>query len=238
MDLVAIGAHPDDVELFAGGLLAKCVAQGREVGLVHLTRGERGTRGSAPERRAEALEAARALGVGEDRVSFLDLGDTLLENSEKNRLEVIQVLRRWRPRLALYHHSFDRHPDHRKANRLVEDAFFYCHMPRLETAAPPFRPRGRLLFFNNSIPEQPPSFIVDVTDFFDRKMESVRAYRSQFHNPDYPGEETYISSPDFLESIEVRARFFGGLIGVRYGEPFFSPDPLSVEDPLTLICGP
>ncbi len=237
MDLVAIGAHPDDVELFAGGLLAKCVDRGYEVGLIHLTRGERGTRGTPGERRLEALDAARVLGLGEDHVVFLDLGDTLLENTEANRLKVIGALRRWSPRLVLHPHPFDRHPDHRKANRLAEDAYFYCHLARVETGTPPFRPQGRLLFFNHSAPDRPPSFIVDVTDHFERKMDALRAYRSQFHNPDYPAEETYISSKEFHEQIEVRARYFGGLIGVRYGEPFFLPDPLAVDDPVTLICG-
>lgn len=237
MDLVAIGAHPDDVELFAGGLLAKCVDRGYEVGLIHLTRGERGTRGTPEERRVEALDAARALGIAEDHVAFLDLGDTLVENTEANRLELIDALRRWSPRLVLHPHPHDRHPDHRKASELSQDAYFYSHLARLETAAPPFRPQGRLLYFNNSLPESPPSFIIDITEQFERKMEALSAYRSQFYNPDYPAEETFISSKAFHEQIELRARYFGGLIGARCGEPFFLPDPLAVDDPLALICG-
>jgi len=235
MDLVAIGAHPDDVELFAGGLVAKCVEHGHEVGVIHLTPGERGTRGSSQERRQEALNAAKVLGIEPDRVVFLDLGDTLLENTEPNRLAIIEVLRRWRPRLVLQPHPFDRHPDHRKASRLCEDAFFYSHLTRVGEGQPPHRPEGRLMYLNNSVPDVSPSFIVDITEFFDRKMEAIGAYRSQFFNPDYGAEETYISAHEFHEQIQVRARYFGGLIGVRYGEPFVLPVPLAVDNPVALL---
>lgn len=235
MDLVAIGAHPDDVELFAGGFLAKAVADGYEVALAHLTRGERSTRGTPEERRVEAHDAARALGVDASHVDILDVGDTRVENTEENRLAVIRLLRHRRPRLVLYAHPLDRHPDHRKASRLVEDAFFYSHLAKIDTGQEPFRPEGRFQFFNNSIPAEPPSFIVDVTETFGRKIEALRAYRSQFHNPDYPGEETFISSRFFFEQIEARARYFGGQIGVKYGEPYHLPQPPAVADPIALL---
>ncbi len=238
MDLVAFGAHPDDVELFAGGFIAQSVAQGYEVGLVHLTRGERGTRGTPEERRAEALQAAQVLGVGEDRVAFLDLGDTLVENTEANRLEVIRVLREWRPRVVLHGHPLDRHPDHRKGCLLVQDACYYSGLARVETGQPPWRPEKRLEFLNNTLPSEPPAFIVDITPFFPRKIESLRAYRSQFHNPDYDGPQTFISTREFFDQIEVRARFYGGQIGVRYGEPFMTTSPLGLTSPLALFLNP
>jgi bacillithiol biosynthesis deacetylase BshB1 len=230
VDIVAFGAHPDDVEILAGGLLALSVRQGREVGIVHMTRGERATRGNPEERRKEALEAAGRLGVGAERVTILDLGDTLLENTPANRLEVVRVLRQWRPRIVLHHHPHDRHPDHRKSSVLVADAFFYAGLSQIETGQPPHRPSSRLLFFNNTIPDESPSFVVDVTETFQQKIQALRAYESQLYNPDYPGTETYISSPEYFEQIEVRARHFGGLVGVRYGEPYRATSPLVIRD--------
>lgn len=238
MDLVAFGAHPDDIELFAGGFMAQCAARGYEVGLVHLTRGECGTRGTPEERRLEAVQAAQALGIAEDRVAFLDLGDTRVENTEANRLEVIRVVRRWRPRVVLHGHPLDRHPDHHKGCLLVQDACYYSGLARLETEQPPWRPEKRLQFFNNTLPSESPSFIADITPFFSRKLDALRAYRSQFHNPDYDGPETYISTREFFDQIEIRARFYGGQIGVRYGEPFRVPDPLGLQDPLSLFLNP
>ncbi|MBN1867115.1 bacillithiol biosynthesis deacetylase BshB1 [Candidatus Sumerlaeota bacterium] len=236
MDCIAIGAHPDDVELFAGGFLALCAQRGYRIGIVHLTRGERGTRGSPDERRTEALAAAEALSIPSENVAFLDLGDALLDNTEDNRLEIVRVLRRWRPRFVLHHNPFDRHPDHRKACRLVEEAFFYSHLAKIETDAPPHAPTGRFMFLNNSHAGQIPAFIVDISgEVFERKMAAIRAYRSQFHNPDRKGEETYISSMEFLEQIEVRARYFGGMIGAKHGEAFQAPEPLAFSDPSCLI---
>ena len=239
MDLAVFAAHPDDAELFAGGLIARCVDLGYDVGICHLTRGEMATRGTPEERHTEAQAAARALGLSMGRVEALDLGDTRLDNNEENRLQIIRVLRKWRPRVVAYHHSYDRHPDHRKASQLVNDAFFYSHLRSLNTGQEPFRTQGRFQFFNNTLPDRAPSFIVDVSDVFERKVEAIKAYRSQFHNPEYQGaqsgEETFISSPEFFEMIEVKARFWGGMIGVRYGEPYVAPDPIGVADPIQTI---
>ena len=237
LDLLAIGAHPDDVELFAGGLVADCARRGYAVGIAHLTRGETATRGTPEERRREALEAAKILGVPPERVAFLDLGDALIENTPVNRLEVVRLLRRFRPQLVACHHPVDRHPDHRKASRLVEDALFYARLDRIDTGQPPHKPHGRFLFHNNSLPPEPPSFIADVTAGFSQKLEALRAYRSQFHNPDYEGEETYISSQGYFEQIEVRARYYGGFIGARFGEPYSLVQPVGVRDPIAFLRG-
>jgi len=159
----------------------------------------------------------------------------LLENNETNRLEIIRILRRWRPKLVISHHPEDRHPDHRKASQLVEDAFFYSGLRKIDTGQEPWRAPMRLEFYNNSAPDRQPSLIVDVSDSFSRKMDAIHCYKSQIYNPQYEGEQTYISSPEYLEQIEIRARYFGGQIGVHYAEPFHAVSPLCVQDPLTLM---
>jgi bacillithiol biosynthesis deacetylase BshB1 len=244
LDLLAIGAHPDDVELFAGGLIAAAVARGQRVGIAHLTRGELGTRGSAEIRTREATEAARILGLDPDRqLAFLDLGDTLIENTEVNRLAVVHLLRAWRPRVVLFPHPEDRHPDHGKTHRLVRDALFYSHLPRVAPGQSAHRPEAHLLFQSNTPPAHPADVIVDITATFERKLAAIQAYRSQFHNtsalPDsvLTGEQTFISTPEFLAQIEIRARFYGGLIGVRYGEPYHLDGPVAVGDVVGLLTG-
>lgn len=233
MDCLVIGAHPDDAEIFAGGLIARCAQAGRSVGILHLTRGECGTRGTAEERRAEAAESAHILGLPSDHMRMLDLGDARLENTEANRLAIIRIVREWRPRLVIHHDTeIDRHPDHGKAGALARDAVFYSRLKAFDTGQPPFAPGGRMTFQYNGPASVTPTMVVDISDTFATKMDALRAYRSQFYNPSYAGEETYISSREFMEQIEVRARFFGGLIGVRYGEPFWATAPLLVRDPL------
>lgn len=236
MDCLVIGAHPDDAEIFAGGLIVRCARAGHSVGVLHLTRGECGTRGSVEERRTEAAESARILGLPADHMRMLDLGDARLENTESNRLAIIRVLREWRPRLVIHHDpKIDRHPDHGKAGALARDAVFYARLKALDTGQPPFAAAGRMTFQYNGPASVSPSVVADITETFAAKMEALRAYRSQFYNPSYGGEETYISSREFMEQIEVRARFFGGLIGVRYGEPFWATAPLLVRNPLAFF---
>jgi N-acetylglucosamine malate deacetylase 1 len=232
MDCVVFGAHPDDAEIFAGGFLALCARHGYDVGVVHMTRGERATRGTPEERESEAAASAGILGLRSDRVIRLDLGDTLLENTEQNRLTIVRVLREWRPRVVLHHYPLtDRHPDHRKAGQLVEDAVLYSRLGGIDTNQLPFAPSARFSFIWSGRDVAAPSLVVDISDTFGQKMEALRAYRSQFHNPDFPGPETYISSVEFLEMIETRARFYGRLIDARYGEPLWSNYPLVVTDP-------
>ena len=236
MDCVVFGAHPDDAEIFMGGFLALSARRGYDVGIVHLTRGERATRGTPEERKTEATTAAQILGLPPDRMVMLDLGDTLLENTENNRLAIIRLLREWRPRVVLHHYPLsDRHPDHRKAGQLVEDSFLYSRLAGIDTQQPPFAPSARFSFIWNGRDVGTPPLVVDITETFSKKMEALAAYRSQFHNPSSPERETYISSPEFMEVIEARARFYGSLIGARYGEPLWSSFPLSVSDPALLF---
>ncbi len=232
MDLVAIGAHPDDIELFAGGTIAKCVNNGWDVGIITLTRGEMASRGTPQERLQETKDAARILGIKDEHLAVMDLGDTIIENNVQNRHALISQLRKWKPRIWMYLHPFDRHPDHQKASRIVDDSYFYCHLKTLDIPEEPYQPQGRFRCFNNTAPEEMPNFLVDISDTFETKIAAIKAHRSQFYNPEYQGVETYISTPEFFEHIQIRARYFGGLAGVQYAEAFSTPEPLYLTDPL------
>jgi N-acetylglucosamine malate deacetylase 1 len=234
LDVLAIGTHPDDVELGCGGTVALLARQGRRVGILHLTRGERGTRGTAEERRAEAERAAQALGAVD--LAFLDAGDGGLRTGAAEEDALIAQLRAWRPELILGPAPRDRHPDHGRAHQLVAAACFYAGLAnRGEGAA--HRPAAVFSYMQHD--PFTPSFVVDVTSAWETKRASLRAYRSQIFQPDAPREGPVIkvSTEDFLLMIEGRARHFGTLINATYGEPFWSPLPLAVADPFLLLPG-
>ena len=231
LDVLAIGAHPDDVELACGGTVIKLVKQGKKVGLVDLTQGELGTRGSAEIRAREAASAAAILGVTVRE--NLKMPDGNIEPHEENRLKLIQVIRRYRPDVLLMHHWFERHPDHEHAHRLAREAWFYSGLERIETSdlglrQEPHPPLKYFLYMQSY--EFIPSFVVDITEEFPRRMEAVRAFRSQFHDPESNERETALSRPDFFEMLETRFSYFGDRIGVRYGEPFYSVEILGISD--------
>lgn len=239
LDVLAIGAHPDDLELGCGGTLALLARAGRRVGVLHLTRGERGTRGTEGERRAEAERAAAALGAVE--LAFLDCGDGGLRTGAAEEDSLIALLRRWRPDLVLGPTPRDRHPDHTRAHELVEAACFYAGLAnRSPESGPPDRPAAVFSYMQHDL--FAPSFVVDVTDVWEDKLESLRSYRSQLHQPGETREEdgkpvTKISTPEFWHAVEGRARHFGLLIGATFGEPFWSRIPLAVADPMSLLPG-
>ncbi len=232
VEVLAFGPHPDDVELGCGGTLAKLVRQGLKVGIADLTRGEMGSRGSVPERTREAREAAEIIGA-----SFrtnLEIPDAQIDNTPENREKIIALLRRTRPMLVFLPYRYDRHPDHAHASQLISEACFYSGVAKICPAlGQPFRPR-RLIYYQISY-ELPACFYVDISEFFETKLKAVRAHRSQFHNPDYPGEETFISSPEYFEAIEFRARSYGWKVGVRYAEPFWVREPLLIDDLLSAL---
>ncbi len=237
LDVLAIGAHPDDVELSCGGTLARLADQGHRVGILHLTRGERGTRGTEAERRAEAAAAAEALGAVE--MDFLDCGDGALRRGEAEEDALIEVLRKWRPEVLLGPPSEDRHPDHGRAHRLVRDAAFYAGLAR-RAAGEPHRPGAVFSYMQHYA--FTPSFIVDVTAAWDKKVAALSCYDSQLYRSrqeeaDEQQPETKVSSREFALSIEGRARHFGQMIGAELGEPFWSPVPLAVRDVTTLVPG-
>lgn len=242
LDVLAVGAHPDDVELGCGGTLALLARAGRRVGILHLTRGERGTRGTPEERLAEAERAAEALGASD--LAFLDCGDGGLRTGEEEEDALIEVLRAWRPDLVLSPTPHDRHPDHTRAHQLVESACFYSGLRERGHPAKdrePHRPAAVFSFMQHDPFE--PSFIVDVTATWEVKRLALAAYRSQLYQASAGSEEnraappTKIASPEFSLMVEGRARHFGILVGGAYGEPFWSRLPLAVADPFLILPG-
>lgn len=239
LDVLAIGSHPDDVELGCGGTLALLARQGRKVGILHLTRGERGTRGTPELRQKEAERAAEALGAAE--LGFLDCGDGAFRAGEAEEDALIEVLRRWRPELVLGPTPRDRHPDHQRAHELVAAACFYAGLANRGPGGPPHRPAAVFSYMQHDPFD--PAFIVDVSSVWDRKLESLAAYRSQLHQPgaEEEGEDgqpmTKVASREFRLAVEGRARHFGLMIGAEMGEPFSSRLPLAVSDLLAVLPG-
>ncbi len=233
VDVVAFGAHPDDVELGCGGTLAALVARGYRVGICDLTRGEAGTRGSAEERAAEAARAAEILGAT-FRVS-LDLGDGNLRTDRAAELDVIAVVRAARPRLVLAPWEAGRHPDHVRASKLVTEAAWYSGLRSIESGLPSHRPQ-QVLYYRSS-PGGAPSFVVDVTAVFETKIAAIQAYRSQFHDPASTEPETYISTKGFFDGIAAQARAVGRFASVGYAEAFVVRVPPRVDDPVAAFEG-
>lgn len=229
LDVLAIGAHPDDVELACGGTVALLAEQGKRVGILHLTRGEAGTRGSAEEREAEARAAAEALGAVS--LDFLTCGDGGLRTGQEEEDAVIEILRRHRPEIVLGPAPEDRHPDHGRSYRLVKDACFYAGLRRrAEGRGEAHRPGAVFSYMQHDAVFEP-SFIVDVTSVWQRKIDALACYSSQLYSKagkqrDEP--TTKIASREYALSVEGRARHFGQLVGAELGEPFFSRIPLAV----------
>ncbi len=234
LDLLAVGAHPDDAELGCGGTLAAAAGRGRRVGIVHLTRGEAGTRGTAEERRREAERAAEALGAV--ALEFLDCGDGALRTGSAEEDALIALVRRFRPELVLGPPAVDRHPDHARAHRLVAAAAFYSGLAH-RGAGEPYRPAAVWSYMGHDSFE--PDLVVDVSAGWPAKLAALDAYSSQLHRPgaEPQGPATKIASPEFRLAVEGRARHWGLLVGAAFGEPFLSRLPLAVRDPLALLPG-
>jgi N-acetylglucosamine malate deacetylase 1 len=235
LDVLAIGAHPDDVELSCGGTLITLARQGKSVGILDLTRGELGTRGTKAIRAKEAAQAAKVLGVVVRE--NLGLPDGNIEDHIDNRLKLVRVLRAFTPTIILFPYWKDRHPDHERAHVLCREAWFAAGLEKVATrlrgrSQEPFRPRAYYNFMQWQ--EFPPSFIVDISSAYDQRVEAIRAYKSQFHDPDNLERETILSTPHFMEMVRVRLAYYGDKIGVKYGEPFSSPAAVKVNDILTL----
>ncbi|HEX5761312.1 MAG TPA: bacillithiol biosynthesis deacetylase BshB1 [Thermoanaerobaculia bacterium] len=237
VDVLAIGSHPDDVELGCGGTLALLARQGRRVGILHLTRGEAGTRGSERERREEAEAAAAVLGATE--LAFLDCGDGAFRSGPAEEEALIAALRRLRPEVVLGPTPVDRHPDHRRAHELVAAACFYAGLAaRAPQGGKPHRPAAVYSFMQHDPFE--PAFVVDVTATWETKLAALRAYRTQLYQGDEEPEDgpvTKVSTREFWRMIEGRARHFGALVGAELGEPFASRYPLAVADLFAVLPG-
>jgi N-acetylglucosamine malate deacetylase 1 len=231
LDILAIAAHPDDVELSCSGTLLKMAAQGKKIGILDLTRGELGTRGTAEIRDQEAADSAKILGLAmRENLAFKD---GFFQNDEQHQRGIIQMLRRFRPDVVLINAPYDRHPDHGRGSELARDAAFYAGLRRIETtfqgqAQAAWRPAKVWKYIQDQLIM--PDFVVDITPFMEMKVASIQAFSSQFFNPNSDEPETYISSQNFLEQIRSRAKEMGHLIGVRYGEGFVSEKPMRIED--------
>lgn len=232
LDVLAIGAHPDDVELACGGTLAKLAEEGRAIGILHLSRGEAASRGTPEEREREATKAAEALGV--QIVDFLSCGDGSLRTGVEEEDAVIAKIREWSPRLILGPAASDRHPDHGRAHQLVEASAFYAGLASRSTGEP-HRPAALFSYMQHDPFE--PSFLVDVTATWDRKIEALREYRSQLYQDDRDdeGTPTKVASREYWRAVEGRARHFGQLISCEFAEPFWSRLPLAVSDVLAVL---
>lgn len=236
LDVLAFGAHPDDVELSASGTLLKLASQGKKTGIVDLTRGELGTRGSAELRDQEAAEAGTILGLSVRE--NLALADGFFEHNEANLKKVITAVRSFQPEVVLAPAIVDRHNDHGRGSKLVRDACFLSGLKKIETkrggkAQAHWRPK-RIFFYIQDYNLQP-DFVIDITGFWEKKKESILAYGSQFFNPDFEAEETYISNQDFFKFQEARSRNMGHIIGSSFGEGFQSETALAINSPLDLI---
>jgi bacillithiol biosynthesis deacetylase BshB1 len=231
LDILAIGAHPDDVELCCGGTLAKAVTAGYRVGILDLTEGELGTRGSRSLRLKEARNAAQYLGVR--MRENLRLPDGNIRVDKESTRKLMQVIRACRPKILLIPYSQERHPDHVNAHHLCRETWFYSGLSKIATRRngklqEPWRPHACYQFMQWF--EFPPSFVVDISDLYDKRMKAILAYSSQFYNPRSREPQTMLSQKSFLEFVEARARQFGGRIGVRYGEPFFTPEVVGIRN--------
>lgn len=231
LDVLAFGTHPDDLELCCGGTLILLARKGYRIGAADITRGELGTRGSAPIRARETAAATRVLGLSL-RVN-LGIPDGNIELSQENLLAVIRLIRQHRPRLVLAPYWEERHYDHVHASQLVSEAAFYSGLAKIDTGQESFRP-FRVLYYAGRI-EYTPSFVVDISEVFQTKMKAIRCYRSQFYRNDGKAArepQTMISTPLALEVIESMTRHYGAMIGARHGEPFLVREALEIPDPV------
>lgn len=240
LDILAIGVHPDDVELGCSGTLIKEIKRGKKAGIVDLTQGELGTRGTIETRYAEAAEAARIIGV-EVREN-LRMRDGFFRNDEEHQLQLIRILRKHQPDVVIGNILQDRHPDHGRAGHLISDACFLSGLRRIETLDESGKPqeRWRPKYFLQYLQDwyHEPDFLIDISDVFEERMEAIRAYGTQFNSSsEQDGPQTYISTPDFLDSVIARARMLGKRIGVKYAEGFVTEKKIGLQnlDSLVLI---
>jgi N-acetylglucosamine malate deacetylase 1 len=230
LDILAFGAHPDDVELGCSGTILKEIALGKKVGIIDLTRGELGTRGSAEIRDQEANAAAKILGVAVRE--NLNMQDGFFVNDKKHQLEIIKMIRKYQPGIVLCNAIDDRHIDHSKGSKLVSDACFLSGLMKIETQIEDKNQtawRPKLVYHYIQWKNITPDFVVDITGFTDKKIESILAYRSQFYDANSKEPESPISSKNFFESLNYRSQDLGRLIGVEHAEGFTAERYLAVN---------
>lgn len=231
VDILAIGAHPDDVELGCGGTLAKLISEGKTVAVVDLTQGELGTRGTNVTRAEEAAESTRIMGyVSREN---LKMKDGFLVNSEEYQMQIVKMIRKYQPEIVFSNSIDDRHPDHAKASKLVSDACFLAGLIKIGTTLDdeiqkPWRPKH--IFNYIQWKHITPAFVVDVSDFMPKKIEACLAYKTQFYDPNSDEPMTPIATKDFLESLTYRAQDLGRLSGVAFAEGFTTEKLIALKN--------
>lgn len=236
LDLLAFAAHPDDVELSCAGTMIKQMQAGYKTGIIDLTRGELGTRGSAAIREQEAALATKILGLSVR--DNLNMRDGYFEVSEENKLAIVKMIRKYKPEVILANAPSDRHPDHGRASKLVSDACFLSGLIKVSTSMDGkeqevWRPRAVYFYIQDR--RLDPDFIVDVSDVMEKRIEAIMSFSSQFYNPASTEPDTAISSKQFLEGLKSRALEFGRLIGTEYGEGFITERTPGVNDIFQLL---
>lgn len=236
VDILAIGVHPDDVELGAAGTILKSVAEGKTVAMLDLTQGELGSRGTRETRKKEAADAASILGVSHR--TMLDFGDGFFEHTNQNMLEIVKYIRLHQPEIVLANALHDRHPDHGRAGKLISEACFYSGLVKIETSLheklqEPHRPKVVYHYIQDYYIK--PDVIIDVSEHWEKKLASIMAYKTQFFNPESDEPQTPISSKAFLDFLAGRASQFGRLIGGEYAEGFVAERPVGAKSLFDLI---
>lgn len=237
LDILTFASHPDDAELGCSGTIIAHIAAGKKVGIIDLTRGELGTRGT-PETRADEAEAASKV-MGLSVRENLGFADGFFVNDKAHQLKIVEKIRQYRPELVIMNAIHDRHPDHGKGSEVVSQACFLAGLKMIETTGPggekqeAWRPKAVYHYIQDRYIK--PDVIVDITPYWEQKLESIRAFKTQFYNPDDASENTYISSPEFMEFLEARAKEFGHAIGVTYGEGFTVERHIGVKSLFDLI---
>jgi bacillithiol biosynthesis deacetylase BshB1 len=230
-DILAFGAHPDDVELGCGGTMAKMVSEGKICTIVDLTKGELGTRGTDETRKAEAADSAVILGIAARE--NLGLKDGFLENSQEYQMEIVKMVRKYRPEIVLANAIDDRHPDHAKAAKLVSDACFLAGLRKIETVLDGVQQqawRPKQIFHYIQWKNIEPEFVIDISEYLDQKIKACMAFKTQFYDPTSKEPETPITSKDFFESLTYRAQDLGRLSGVTYAEGFTSEKLIAMKN--------
>lgn len=230
LDVLAFGVHPDDVELSCAGVLMVEKLNSRSTGIIDLTQGELGTRGDIETRKEEAAASAAILGVSVRE--NLQLADGFFENDRESKLKVIGAIRKFQPEIVICNAPEDRHPDHGRSASLVSDASFLSGLQKIITTSDgmvqqAWRPKYVLHYVQDRYLN--PNFVVDISEVFEKKLEAIKAFKTQFHTPGIEGPETYISSPDFLDSVIYRSKMFGKMIGVKYAEGFISKKMIGLK---------
>lgn len=230
LQILAIGVHPDDVELGCAGTLLAAIEEGKKVGILDLTRGELGTRGTPETRKEEARNAADILGI--QVRENLGMADGFFQNDEAHQRLLITAIRKYQPDIILANAPEDRHPDHGRSAKLISDAAFLSGLRKIETQVDgvnqaPWRPAYVFHYIQDRFIQ--PSFVIDISKYMDKKIESVLAYTTQFYNPDLNEPQTYISSPQFIESVKARAMMLGKRIGVEYAEGYISEKMIGIK---------